>query len=132
MAWPPAVDSQEQSTEEMEQPGARLVDEDWIVGFRIVSGVQGPEDRGGALSSVGWAGWGGLASHEETEQIARGELKVPRLRSGALRASLRGALMGVTSSEEPVVDSQGSGLDGDSASMEQTGWPPWWAQPAVR
>ena len=46
MTWPqaPAVDSQEESTEEMEQPGARLVDEDWVAGFQIVSGVQGPEE----------------------------------------------------------------------------------------
>ena len=39
------------------------------------------------------------------------------------RAPLRGALEGVTSSKEPVVDSLGRGLDGDSASMEQTGRP---------
>ena len=57
------------------------------------------------------------------EQIARGELKVPRLRSGAPWAPLRGALTGVTSSEEPVVDSQWSGLDGDSTIMEHTGRP---------
>ena len=57
----------------------------------------------------------------QSEQIARGELKVPRLRSGALRAPLRGALVGLTSSKESVVDILGNGLDEDSTGMEQTG-----------
>jgi len=241
------VDSQEESTEEMEQPGARQVDEDWVAGFRIVSGVQGLENSGGVPRLAGRAGWGGLAGHGEgegdgvedtrgaaqpmgqgredgweallqaakrcsvegrmesgggcvsdseectgphlgkrpgqeqegvrdsvkrprllgqrrgdgggqrlgrsleqpqsprrvshgvtvgrhqasaecqawleTDQIARGELKVPRLRSGAPRAPLRGALVGATSSKEPMVDSLGRGLDGDSASMEPTDRP---------
>ena len=58
----------------MEQPGAHPVEEGQVAGFRIVSGVLGPEGRGGLLMSspFGQVWGGGLASSSEEEGWGNG------------------------------------------------------------